>query len=361
MSAKYITIANELRQQILSFKSVKARKMPTEQELCAKYHVSRQTIRSALLMLEEEHLINRIQGSGAYIIPQEEYIASKKIVLLLSEDSEYIYPGLISDIKSILKTRNLRLSILTTGNDINTERNLLQKLLSESVSVLVVESTNILFSPNTDLYNQLQLQGTHLLFIGNAPSSLHRVNTISINYMEGGKLLGDYLILQGLRNICALLPDFIDNAKERYLGLQVAFREKNLSIPSGNIDWYSHKQLQLLRTKKDTSFLLSFVRNRLTDCDAVFCYNDEIAYSLIKELTYAGISVPEQISVISFDNSYLCSISDPTIASVGLPFHEPGYSVGNTIIDLIFEETTENKTLPWKLYPRGSALSTNYS
>ena len=84
MSAKYITIANELRQQILSFKSVKARKLPTEQELCAKYHVSRQTVRSALLMLEEEHLINRIQGSGAYIIPQEEYIASKKIVLLLS-------------------------------------------------------------------------------------------------------------------------------------------------------------------------------------------------------------------------------------------------------------------------------------
>ena len=25
------------------------------------------------------------------------------------------------------------------------------------------------------------------------------------------------------------------------------------------------------------------------------------------------------------------------------------------------KETTENKTLPWKLYPRGSALSTNYS
>ena len=361
MSAKYILIANELRAQILSFKNIKPQKLPTEQELCDKYHVSRQTIRSALLLLEEEHLINRIQGSGAYITPQEKYIASKKIVLLLSEDSEYIYPGFISDIESILKTKNLRLTIHITRNDINIERNLLQKLLSESVSVLVVESASTAFSPNTDLYDKLQLQGTHILFIGNTPPLVRPANSICIDHTEGGRLLGDYLIMQGQRNIYALLPDYVDDAKERYLGLQIAFREKGLPIPFGNIYWYTHRQLQLLRTKKDTSFLLPLIRNRLTDCDAIFCYNDEIAYSLIKELTYADISVPEQVSVISFDNSYLCSISEPTLASVGLPFHEPGYSIGNAIIDLIFEDATINKTLPWKLYPRGSVLSTNYS
>ncbi|MBE5853318.1 MAG: GntR family transcriptional regulator [Lachnospiraceae bacterium] len=361
MSAKYIHIADELRAQILSIKNVKPQKLPTEQELCDKYHVSRQTIRSSLLLLEEEHLIHRIQGSGAYITPQEEYIASKKIVLLLSEDSEYTYPGLISDVEAVLRTKNLRLTVSTMRSDVNIERNILQQLLSESISVLVVEATRTVFSPNTDLYEKLQLQGTHILFIGSTPSLAHPANVISIDHAEGGRLLGNCLITQSLRSIYALLPDFIDDAKERYLGLQIAFREKGLPIPFENIYWYTNKQLQLLRAKKDTSFFLPLIRNQLTDCDAIFCYNDEIAYSLIKELTYAGISVPEQVSVISFDNSYLCSISVPMITSVGLPFHEPGYSVGNAIVDLIFENSTKNKTLPWELHLRGSVLSTNYS
>ena len=99
MSAKYLTIAQDLRNFILSHQSITTYKLPTEQEMCEKYGVSRQTIRQALMLLEEENLIIRIQGSGAYILPQADYLRKVKIVLLVAEENEYIYPQMISDWK----------------------------------------------------------------------------------------------------------------------------------------------------------------------------------------------------------------------------------------------------------------------
>ena len=64
MAAKYLLIAQDLRNYIQTHQRIRAYKLPTEQELCAKYGVSRQTIRQALMLLEEENRITRIQGSG---------------------------------------------------------------------------------------------------------------------------------------------------------------------------------------------------------------------------------------------------------------------------------------------------------
>ena len=114
MAAKYLTIARDLRNFILSKQSITTYKLPTEQQLCEKYGVSRQTIRQALMILEEENLIIRIQGSGAYILPQTEYLRRVKIVLLVSEEEEYIYPQLISDISSVLTEKSLRLEVRST-------------------------------------------------------------------------------------------------------------------------------------------------------------------------------------------------------------------------------------------------------
>ena len=129
---KYKQIAGELRNQILSAGNLKPHKLPTELELCQKYGVSRQTVRQALLTLEDEKLITRRQGSGAYTVPQAEHLREKKIILLISEENEYIYPKFIGTLRSELRRHNLSLTVFATENDINKERTILTKLLDES-------------------------------------------------------------------------------------------------------------------------------------------------------------------------------------------------------------------------------------
>lgn len=360
MPAKYMIIAEELRNHIILAKSIQPQKLPTEQELCNRYHVSRQTVRQALLTLEEEHIITRRQGSGAYTIPLAEHLRAKKIVLLLSEENEYTYPSFVSDIRSILRTQGLLLSVSVTKNDINIERSLLTELLEQSVSVLLIEGVRSSFpNPNIDLYENLQLNGTQIIFINHSYPEIQNTLCVKTMDIEGGHLLGDILITNGLQNPVAILPDFASNAKARYLGLQTAYRDQHLPIPSYEIFWYTEENIRLLRLRQDTGFLTEFIRTWVSKYDSIFCYSDEIAYWLIKELTYAGYSVPGQLSVVSFDNSYLATLSNPSITSLGLPLHEPGYSLGNMIIDVLHGNTCENKTLPWTLYSRGSVTNTH--
>lgn len=356
MAAKYLTIANELRNFILSHQSIAAYKLPTEQEMCINYKVSRQTIRQALKTLEEENLIMRIQGSGAYILPQTDYLRKVKIVLLIAEENEYTYPQFIADISSVLTEKGLHLEVLSTHNDVNIERDILHNLMTKHISLLIVEGVHTAFpNPNLDLYRSLIAAKTDIMFIGNAYPELAHSGCVLMDERQGGYMLGKQMILNERYDIWAILPDYAQNAKERFHGFVSAYSEKNLTIPTQNIFWYSQRHMRALYDRHDTGFLSDFVKNYAHKCNGVFCYNDEIAYWLIKELGYAKISVPERIGIVSFDNSYLCTLSRPSISSLSLAPHEPGHSVGTMISNHLTHQKTELQTiLPWKYNSRGS-------
>lgn len=356
MASKHFEIAKELRNYILSAHSIHAYRLPTEQEMCEQYQVSRQTIREALTLLEEENLIIRIQGSGAYIRPHADYLRKVKIVLLIAEEEEYLYPALISDICSVLTDKNLQISVRCSHNDINTERKILQELLSEHISLLVVEGVHTaLPNPNIDLYRALCAGNTEIMFIGPAYPELTPAGCVLRDDRQGGYLLGKQMILQERYNVHAILPDYAADAKERFFGFLSAYREKDLPIPSRNVSWYSQCHIQELYKNNATGFLTDLIKTLTPGCEGIFCYNDEIAYPLIKALTRAKISVPAQISVVSFDNSPLCTLSNPAISSFSLPDHEPGHSVGTMISNHLFKKAHPTSiTLPWKYIGRES-------
>lgn len=380
MAIKYRQIADELRKQIISAKSLVPYKLPTEKELCEKYRVSRQTIRQALHTLTEERLITSRQGSGIYTIPLTEHLNEKKIILLISENNEYIYPGFIADVRNGLRRHKLSLTVYAAQNNHNQERAILKELVSQSVSVLLVEGIQDAFpNPNLDLYEKMQFSGTHILFINTGYPQLQHTSFVRSNDFEGGYLLGEYFIAADLEKITCILPDFAANAKERYAGLLSAYRDHSLIMPSDHIFWYSQSDLRDLRARQNTDFLTTFIKKYFHNQDAILCYSDEIAYWLIKELTYAGIKVPEQVSVTGFDNSYLCTLSSPPITSLTLPASEPGNSITQFIISLLQEKSLDDpnrtynsvkdsvsegsiyrKTLPWNLIPRSSVLTSSY-
>lgn len=65
----YNIVASELRERILNKQWLPHQQLPTEHELVEEFSVSRITIRRALEILEEEHLIHRKQGKGSYVSP----------------------------------------------------------------------------------------------------------------------------------------------------------------------------------------------------------------------------------------------------------------------------------------------------
>jgi GntR family trehalose operon transcriptional repressor len=68
MEIKYLGIYNDIKSSIEDGKIKAGEKLPSENELMEKYQVSRDTIRKALDLLEEDGYIHKIKGKGSYIL-----------------------------------------------------------------------------------------------------------------------------------------------------------------------------------------------------------------------------------------------------------------------------------------------------
>ena len=81
MAMKYQLLAERLREELLRNSGQTGYKLPTELELARTHQLSRQTVRHALALLEDEGLIQRRQGSGSYatgLLPAAVYYFAKR-------------------------------------------------------------------------------------------------------------------------------------------------------------------------------------------------------------------------------------------------------------------------------------------
>ena len=90
---------------------------------------------------------------------------------------------------------------------------------------------------------------------------------------------------------------------------------------------------------------------------AVVCYNDLMAFGLLQALRERNVRVPEQVSVVGFDNSFGCELVSPQLTTVAAPLSRLG-SLGITnLVGLINGATWRSRApvvMPVLLKVRGS-------
>lgn len=78
---------------------------------------------------------------------------------------------------------------------------------------------------------------------------------------------------------------------------------------------------------------------------AIFCANDEMAIGAIKYITDYGLKVPDDISIMGFDNIEISSVYNPSLTTISQPFVEKGKSAMKIIISIIAGEKVPQETV----------------
>jgi len=78
-----------------------------------------------------------------------------------------------------------------------------------------------------------------------------------------------------------------------------------------------------------------FSREKATWPDAIFVSNDQMAYGVLKYTEKHGIRVPEDITVIGFDDNILSAHMRPPLTTVHQPFSEMGYKAIEILLTMI--------------------------
>lgn len=75
---------------------------------------------------------------------------------------------------------------------------------------------------------------------------------------------------------------------------------------------------------------------------AFFCDNDLVAAGLIRALGSRGVRVPDDVSIMGFDDEQLCQVLQPTLSSV----HVPRHKMGEMAVRRLLEQTTDIRLAP---------------
>lgn len=350
---KYESIAAELKKQIENGTYPDGTALPTEDTLSSMYSVSRQTIRKSLSLLVEDNLIIKRQGSGS-VVHLRTTTASKRrtgtIAVVATYISDYIFPSQLRAVQEVLSENGYTAILSATQNRVCKERTILQGLLKNPVDGILIEGTKTAMpNPNFDLYRQLLSRNVPIVFFNSYYPTLTGTYSVCADNKAGGHMLACHLIEKGHTKICGCFKSDDIQGHQRYSGFISAMFEHGIIIPDENVLWYTTETKNELFGKKEE------VLEKLGDSTAVVCYNDEAAFSLIKTLISAGKKVPEDIAVVSFDNSTLSKISQIPITSLSYEDKNIGRLAAQKLVDLLSGKKVDSDVVPWTFIQKESS------
>ncbi len=351
MQAKYQAIACELKRQIAMGKYAGATHLPAEFDLCQEYRVSRQTVRHALSLLVDEGFIERRQGSGSRILRFGPPIQNHNIAVVTTYISDYIFPGILREVERVLSSNGFTPLLFSTYNQVDNERRILTNLLSMQIDGILLEgSKSVLPNPNLDLFRMLMGREIPLVFVHSRYSNFPQALSVLDDNKTGGRQLVNYLYEKGHRNIAGIFKSDDMQGLERYAGYIAALRELDLPLNDRNVFWYD----TAVKKRLEYGNFPDSIKSVLEGCTAVVCYNDEIAHYLVHELIGIGVKLPEEMAVVSFDNSLYSDLSPVRITSLSHGEYNVGRLSSELLLHMIEGEQCQSQTAPWVLMEKES-------
>lgn len=343
---KYQMISDEIKQQIIEGKFKIGETIPTELTLQKQYGVSRHTVRQAIGLLSTEGYLRTEKGSGTYVL--DYHIQSlnrsnrqnKTIGVVTTYISNYIFPDIIHGIEQALREQGYSLLLSSTNNDVQQEKDCLKMMLERQVEGLIVEPTKSNeFNPNLPYYIQLKENNVPIVMINACYEELS-APVVAMNDVKAGQILTDYLIDNGHREIGIVTKIDDLQGKYRLKGFLKSCEQHKLPVLPERIFTY--------KTGTEGQAIQA-IKERLVQEDpdhnlsAIICYNDEMASQVIDALKQEKLQVPDDISIVGFDDSILSIAGDVEITTISHLKEQMGIDAANRLLKLISgDESIDN-------------------
>lgn len=267
------------------------------------------------------------------------------IGLIISDLSNLYFSTVAGGIENIASQYDYSLIISTTGGSEAQELKYLRIFKEKRVDGLIYISGKMPGSCEEALQKlEMPVVVVSRHIHSNLPS-------IHIDNVKESKKAVQYLIDRGHKNIAMISGDYkdVESGALRVRGYRKALKENGIEFNPELVfegDFKINSGIKAMEEilKKDPK------------PTAVFAGSDEMAVGAIKTIKRAGLNVPEDISIMGFDNNIIAQVSDPELTTIGQPSHKIGELAMEMLSKIIRgEELKEtNVYLPCNLIERGS-------
>ncbi|HHY82429.1 MAG TPA: GntR family transcriptional regulator [Clostridiales bacterium] len=324
---KYKAVKDFIEKGIAAGEYLPGDKLPNENELTEMLGVSSITVKKAMAELVNEGVISRIPGKGSFVneIRNNAAQSSQKLIafLLSCQDvNDSSCMQIMMGVQSCLASGGYSMIVEHPGDDPDRELQIIMRLLDNHVAGFILFSAN----PERSIDNYIYLRNKNIPYV-----LLDRwvdylpANSVACNNHDGAFSAVEYLIELGHRKIGFVADNFyLSSEKERYRGYCNAL--KMASIPV-------EKRIVFCDPESDYSRIMEAVKNK--ELTALFAVNDRKGLELLNMLLDNGISIPDDVSIMGFDDYEASKYARIPLSTVRQHFEREGYIAAQILLDTI--------------------------
>lgn len=215
----------------------------------------------------------------------------------------------------------------------------------------------VVLSINDEKHHQQQinfLNGIQLPFVAaNFCQASFEVPNVHFDYNQAGALAVKHLYELGHRRIAYISDNSHADAKWSNIEKHIA------ELPSLHCNkLVLNPAPELYDNLYEAGYLYAERIYRMFDLPtAIIAANDALASGLINGLWSKGIRMPEDLSIISFDDTYMSRFTTPPLTTLRLPKYEMGQALIKMLLSLLKDTSYESIALPSRLVVRGSTAA----
>lgn len=298
----YPQILNDIRQQILAGEMPAGHKLPTETELANRHSVSRPTIARIYDALQAEGLVEKISGSGTYVIFRKPSDTLTIGLLLPGPGESEIFGPILEQITLLAEEKSIR--CLWEGTLIKNAGLRKKQLLKICRNYIDNQVDGVLFSPleRTDAKDAINEQVCSLFSNHRIPVGLidrdivawparSRYDLTGIDNHHAAHTVTQHLIESGCKELYFIsLPDSAPTVEQRIRGFKHAIAQAGIAPTGCHI-------LTLPGADAETVDI-----GQAQGSKGIVCANDATAVLVMQILINQGIRIPDDVRLAGFDD-----------------------------------------------------------
>lgn len=349
----YLQLENAIRARITSGEWTQGQRLPTYRRMAELTGVSLITVQQAIDNLVNRRILYRRQGQGTFVATQEMKPSSFRIGLFLPNLREPFFSVLAQIIQTEMINEGYAVSIFSLDDGVGSVLRAVEIMKEQHVDGIITTT-----SANQEVFLQVMRMadsGIPVIMVDGHPEDeegVQRFSYVETDNSGGMRLILDHLIELGHRRIgFASGPGYTYGLKAR----MEAFR----AIMSASVAGYNPSYLQISHLDRDeggwdAAQKLLFLREPPT---AIACSTDIIAAGVLRAARNMNIRVPDDLSLVGFDDLYLAAHLEVPLTTVRQPVEKIGKLAKKLLLERILnplEAKPEAHILQPKLVLRSS-------
>lgn len=236
----------------------------------------------------------------------------KTIGILCADSSDIYLAKAVYHIEEQLRSNQYDSLLCCTGYNSDDKRKALDLLISKKVDAAILVGSNFLDATSQGNKYIRDASASVPIMLLNAHYDHHNVYSVYCDDFSSMKSATNYLLDNGRKKILYLYNSKSHSGVKKLEGYRKAFEDRGLAIDKDMLQLCTHNREDIAGFVK----FLDDLYDNGTTFDAVLASEDNLAIAAIKFAAKRGLSVPDDLAIIGYNNSILSTMTQPELSSV---------------------------------------------